>query len=420
MATRMEGIQGTLEALQPPRCLRGEKGIILPLTLLIMLLLTALGGALLTLSYAEIVQGRITQNRLQALNLAEAGQIYARRALTLNEKLDANTVGEQDQIFTPDPALSQPVNWDSSAMLAGLQAGAMVTPPVATGTITIVRHATDPDSAVVTSTAKLGYATKTVEVITRRQTPIPPGVKGAVTARWSTDTNGSITIDGRDHTIDGKLILKNGTFGIYTESTYAQGGNSKIGGTNLATVDHAPKKPGDPSVMVTNAPANSLPDTPDKVMGGGANGFPEGTLKWIAQNGGGQYVTDPALLTYPLSGVTYVELPSGAVWDMARLGDSTGIGIVVVHNSARDAVIQNLSKSAGDVCGCFRGLVIADDIVHIHSTVTGAVVSLTKAPSQGNVIGNGTGKVLFSRAALAGAGALVQKIWPIYAWREVK
>jgi len=409
MATRMEGIQGTLEALQPPRCLRGEKGIILPLTLLIMLLLTALGGALLTLSYAEIVQGRITQNRLQALNLAEAGQVYARRALTLDQDLDGNATPDQNQVFT----LIQPVNWNSTAELAGLQAGA-------SGSVTIVRHATDLEAAVITSTAKLGAATKIVEVITRKQSSIPPGVRGAVTARWNTDTNGSLTIDGRDHTINGNLILNNGTFGVYTEGTYIQGGNSKIGGTNLASADHAPKKPGDPSVIVQNAPANTLPDTPDKVMGGGANGYPEGTLMTIAMSGigGSQYVTDPALLTYPLSGVTYVELPSGGVWDTARLGDSTGI--VVVHNGAKNAAIKNLAKSGSDACACFRGLVIADDIVHIHSTITGAVVQLMAAPSEGNVLGNGNGKVLFSRAALAGAGALVQKIWPIYSWREVK
>ena len=409
MATRMESSQGTLEALQPPRCLRGEKGIILPLTLLIMLLLTATGGALLTLSYAEIVQGRITQNRLQALNLAEAGQVFARRALTLDQDLDGNATPDQNQVFT----LIQPVNWNSTAELAGLQTGA-------SGSVTIARHATDPDSAVITSTAKIGAATKTVEVITRKQSAIPPGVKGAVTARWSTDTNGSLTIDGRDHTIDGNLILNNGTYGVYTEKTYNQGGSSKIGGTNAATVDHAPKKPAHPSVIMENAPANSLPDSPDKVMGGGSNGYPEGTLKLIAQSGAGgsQYVTDPTLLTYPLSGVTYVELPSGGVWDTASLGDSTGI--VVVHNGAKNAAIKNLAKSGSDACGCFRGLVIADDIVHIHSTITGAVVSLTAAPSEGNVIGNGNGKVLFSRAALAGAGALVQKIWPIYAWREVK
>lgn len=396
MATRMEG-------------LRGEKGIVLPLTLLIMLLLTALGGALLTLSYAEVVQGRISQNRLQALNLAEAGQVYARRSLTLDQDLDGNATPDQTQVFT----LVQPVNWNSTAVLAGLQTGA-------SGSVTIARHDTDPDAAVITSTAKLGVATKIVEVITRKQFAIPPGIKGAVTSRWSTDTNGSLTIDGRDHTIDGALVLNNGTYGVYTEGTYDQGGASKVGGTNTASTDHAPKKPGHPSVIFENAPAGSLPDTPDEVMGGAVNGYPEGTLKGIAQSGisGSQYVTDPALLTYPLAGVTYVELPSGVAWDNARLGDSTGI--VIVHNSTNNAVIKNLEKSGSDACGCFRGLLIADDIVHIHSTITGAVVSLTGAPSEGNVIGNGNGKVLFSRAALAGAGTPAQKIWPIFSWREVK
>ena len=102
MATRMDGMQETLEALQRPLRLRGEKGVVLAVTLLIMTLLTALGGALLTLSYAEIVQGRISQNRLQALNLAEAGQVYARRALSLNENLpgEPNPAGERDQVFT--------------------------------------------------------------------------------------------------------------------------------------------------------------------------------------------------------------------------------------------------------------------------------------------------------------------------------
>ncbi len=83
------------------------------------------------------------------------------------------------------------------------------------------------------------------------------------------------------------------------------------------------------------------------------------------------------------------------------------------------AVLKNINPG-GTSCGCFRGLIIADDIVHIHSTITGAVGSLTTAPSSGNVIGNGSGKVLFSRAALASTGGLVQKVWPIYSWREVK
>jgi hypothetical protein len=53
--------------------------------------------------------------------------------------------------------------------------------------------------------------------------------------------------------------------------------------------------------------------------------------------------------------------------------------------------------------GTFRGLIIADDIVHIHGTIIGALVSLTESPSEGNSIGNGTGFVLFSKEAILAA-----------------
>jgi hypothetical protein len=48
----------------------------------------------------------------------------------------------------------------------------------------------------------------------------------------------------------------------------------------------------------------------------------------------------------------------------------------------------------------FRGLIIADDIIHIHADIIGAVVSLTTNPSAGNVIGNGNGTVKFSSEAI--------------------
>ncbi|MGH7433136.1 MAG: hypothetical protein ACREJL_05240, partial [Candidatus Methylomirabilales bacterium] len=214
MATWMGRLKATWGAVPRPRGLRGEQGVILPVTLLVVLLLTALGSALLTLSSAEIVQGRISQNRLQALNLAEAGQVYARRALSLNQDLDGDLWPDQTQVFTSTcPGCPKKVDWDSDAELASLQAGA-------TGDVTIAPHLTDPNSAVITSTAKLGYATKTVEVVVRKAVFIPPMVKGAVSARWHTDTNGSITIDGRDHTINGNLIMGSGTYGVYTDKTY--------------------------------------------------------------------------------------------------------------------------------------------------------------------------------------------------------
>ncbi|MFQ5989889.1 MAG: hypothetical protein ACE5K9_08240 [Candidatus Methylomirabilales bacterium] len=67
----------------------------------------------------------------------------------------------------------------------------------------------------------------------------------------------------------------------------------------------------------------------------------------------------------------------------------------MVKNTAADPAVVP--------CECFKGLLIADDIVHIHSRIIGAVVSLTLGPSSGNVLGNGSGEVLYSNEALANA-----------------
>lgn len=63
-------------------------------------------------------------------------------------------------------------------------------------------------------------------------------------------------------------------------------------------------------------------------------------------------------------------------------------------------------------------MLIVDDIVHIHTTIIGAVVSLTTGPSSGNVIGNGNGDVLFSREALTNAMGGSQS-YSILFWRKI-
>ncbi|MFQ5847193.1 MAG: hypothetical protein ACE5IQ_05890 [Candidatus Methylomirabilales bacterium] len=407
------------EPQESPRSLRhpqDEQGVVLAVTLLVMILLSALGTALLSLAVAESSQSRLSENRVQAFQLAEAGQAYARRALSLNMDLDGDGVSDQTQIFTNN----QPITWNSTALLASLQPGA-------SGTVTIARHAADPELAVITSMATFGHATKATEPTVKRLFSAAPAAKAALTTNGPTATNGTIQIDGRDHDWNGILIMNNGTKGVFSASTYQQKGNSRVGGTDTATdpmfpVDYYVTKPGNPLVIETNmAPNNAawdnlataqvetMPTTPDAVLG-----FPNGTLKGVALSGtnGSQYATDPATLTFPLSGVTYVELPSSVVWQPVDFGDSRGI--LVVHNTNTDAVVKNLNS------GLFRGLIIADDIVHIHTTIIGAVVSLTTAPSSGNVIGNGNGEILFSREALAKATAYSQKIWPTVSWREVR
>ena len=203
-------------------------------------------------------------------------------------------------------------------------------------------------------------------------------------------------MDGRDHDSAGTLQAGQGVPGIWTTSTMTQGGNSRIGGT-VSGSDFSPAKPGSPGTILTGQTwPGGYPSSPDSVLGGPQLGFPEGTLKALAQSGvgGSQYNANPSTLTYPLRGVTYVELPSGGTWqDMSVEGE----GMIVVHNTMRNAIMKNLST------GTFRGLIIADDIIHIHATIIGAIVGLTSSPSEGNCIGNGSGTVAYSTETVTAA-----------------
>ena len=172
------------------------------------------------------------------------------------------------------------------------------------------------------------------------------------------------------HDLDGFVIPGAGGPGLISGSSYSQDGTSFVGGTHdegEMAYDHEPASPANPNVIEENVAGLAL--TPDAVVG-----LPEGVLKRFAASGfmGGQYVTDPNDLREPLSGVTYVDLPSDDPWWNVA-GDtilSNGTGVLVVHNSSMNAVVKNLNK------GIFKGLIVADDIVHIHNTIIGAVVLL--------------------------------------------
>lgn len=219
---------------------------------------------------------------------------------------------------------------------------------------------------------------------------IPGAVKAAVSTNNNIKTLGTLVIDGRDHDENGNSIPGLGTLGIWTTGTLNQSGNSHIGGNNSST-DYIPSRPGNSNVIKTNQIwPGGYPNSPDKVMGGIDEGFPEGYLKSVAQSGSGgsQYVSDPKNLTYPLKGVTYVE--KSGTWNSANMN---GSGILIVHNSSTNAIVKTPS-------GTFKGLVIADDIDKVHGTIIGALVGLSPSPASGNCIGNGKGKVLYSSKTL--------------------
>ena len=222
---------------------------------------------------------------------------------------------------------------------------------------------------------------------------LPPNVLAAITTNNDVQTLGTLDVDGRNYDIDAILVPNTGTYAVWTTSELDRKGASELGSTESG-IDNAPAKVEDETVRLENQtyPGGVFPNTPDLVMGGDTNGYPPGTLKSVAisGDGGSQYVTDPSTLTYPLSGVTYVELPSGDSWNDMTL---SGTGVLVVHNSATNAIMKNMY-------GNFTGLIIADDIIHIHGIILGAVIALTPSPSEGNCIGNGEGSILFSREAI--------------------
>jgi hypothetical protein len=262
------------------------------------------------------------------------------------------------------------------------------------GTFTVDSLKNDDDTGLgyvkLTARGQLDTEKDTVRAVARARY-IPPGVRGAITANTTVSTLGGFMMDGREHDTSGNVITGQGTLAVSTVGSFDQGGASTGGGTDNG-VDYPPTNPANPGVYEENAAwQGGFPATPDSVMGGASQGFPEGKLKALAQSGanGGQYVTNPASLTFPLSGVTYVELPSGDTWQSMDFGASTGI--LVVHNSARNATIKNLNS------GTFKGLIIADDVDKIHCSILGGVVVLK---SIGNCIGNGTGNVKYCSALI--------------------
>jgi len=176
----------------------------------------------------------------------------------------------------------------------------------------------------------------------------------------------------------------------------SQDGNSKLGGTDDG-IDYPAMKPADPRVIkVLQTYPGGYPTSPDSILGGPAYGYPEGMLKSIAMSGlnGSQYVTDPLMLSYPFSGVTYIELNDAKPLNKWLSADVEGSGILVVHNQSTNALIWNMES------GIFKGMIIIDDLIHVHTTVIGAIIVITPNPSGGNTIGNSQGSVLYSEEAI--------------------
>jgi hypothetical protein len=380
--------------------LKNEKGIVLVIALIMLTVLILLGTTAIMTSSSDLKISANFVSGTQAFYIADAGM--ERSKISLNSVTDINSL-----------LASGTLGFGSSVGFGGGTYSVVVTNNAGDAG----GASTDTDSyVVVTSTGtSAGGGKRVLEGVYYKPVVTPPGIRGAVTANYDVGTLGTMIVDGRDHDIDGNLI--GGTtslMGVSSKGVITEGGNSMIGGEAPDGTLVAPTKTGSFGPPATGWASSceqnatwTAPLTPDAALG-----WPEGTLKRIAQGGaaGSQYVTNPSNLTLPFSGVTFVELPPGQQWQAVDFGESTGI--LVIHNSSRTAVIENTNQ------GRFKGIILADDYVHVHNQIIGAVVNLTTNPSSGNCIGNGTGSVLYSKTAVDNALNAVAQ-WTRVSWREV-
>jgi hypothetical protein len=248
---------------------------------------------------------------------------------------------------------------------------------------------------------------------------VPPFVRGAWTANGNLNkTISDMYIDGRNYDVNLNLVPGTGTYGVSTSVEFENEENAAIGGT-YDGVDYAMTYPENDAIIEENYDwGGSFPDSPDAILG-----YPEGTLKSIAQSGaeGSQYVLNPAkiedALTFPLSGVTFVELTDGIERDFKILGTGNK-GILVVHGPGASSRLKGLKiketkpgKHEVEIChqpgtpaektmvideddlaghlghgdsegpcnpnSWFEGLIITDYSFHHHLDILGAILQLS-------------------------------------------
>lgn len=226
----------------------------------------------------------------------------------------------------------------------------------------------DANTKIVTATGTYNGVSRVIKARVAKMTP--PGVRGAITSTGDVSFNGSIVVDGRDHDSSGNVV-GSGTYGVSSGGTVNQGGSSTIGGN-----DFTPTDPANPAAIEQNA--SSVTANPEAALG-----VAVGSLDAYKTS------TPPTL---PMSGIVYY---TGDSWIAPDFGtpENPSTGILIVHNSAGTALLKN-------VHGNFKGLIIADDLVHINgdTIIIGGVI-LQK--STGNTVGNGNAHVNYSGSVLS-------------------
>ncbi len=270
--------------------------------------------------------------------------------------------------------------------------------------------------------AEYNDITKTIITYTQKPTDgwVPPMVRGAWTANGNlNNTISDMFIDGRDHDLDQNLIPFKGIFGVSTSTDFINLEDAEIGGTNNM-IDYPMTFPENPAVIEENYNWDGgFPDSPDEALG-----LPEGTLKTAAQTGeyGSQYLINPPMngkylvgLTYPISGITYIEITNGQEYEI-KLEQNGNSGILVFHNDDTNSIVKGIkyqkdSLKAGFSDGLLTGLLMTDYSFHHHINVLGSIVMLSPDLEEDkNCNGNKDHWAYYSSEAIGNATEIVAEI----------
>ena len=237
----------------------------------------------------------------------------------------------------------------------------------------------------VRSIGTVNGLSKTVVAVVAKT--IPPGVKGALTSQGNISFSGDIQVDGRDHDSSGNLTGASGTFGASSGGTVSQGGSSDIGGNGIA-----PASPANPATIEQNQSDNAW-TTPEQLLG-------------VAAGSLDSYKTsnEPS---WPMSGIVYY---TGSQIIAPDFGTSStpSTGILILHNTDANSLLKNAH-------GTFKGLIIADNIIHINGNaeIIGGVIAKTSTQTTGD----GSAEIKYSSAILTD---LPTGTYSIISWEDTQ
>lgn len=305
----------------------------------------------------------------------------------------------------------------------------------------------------------LGYPKETSTFVKRdvKQGWVPPVIRGSWTANGDlNNTISDMVIDGRDHDLNQNVIPNSGRYGVSSSVDFRNDDNAAIGGTS-GGVDYEPEYPEDQNIIEEFYSWNGkFPETPDEILG-----YPEGTLKNIAQSkrGGSQYIVNPPgnkidddVLKFPLKGVTYIELTDSKERQFIMKGNGNR-GIVVVHGpgatsrltgvkmeeftkknkedivchdwnteNERTLVIDedsldfhldhgDIQESCGGNHTWFEGILITDYSFHHHLDILGSMLQLSpNLETKKNCNGNADHWVKYSSKAIEEATEFAARV----------